>query len=389
MSLAHFNAFLLDVQTLKSGSRFYHPTVNLDPNSYWQTSLMGLIQHLQANINGGPMTLNAAMQHLQNRNDARLPKYMPAIERLVQVWGTANPYPAIPGVRNERREKALFNFANILQHVPAPLRPTWQALEQHNANAFGFGAALGPGYIHRVVLGLGNNLDITARSLLLNAGLAPPCPGIVDSHYIAKLRLTRGDLRAMSGRSILDVGCGGAIFRSEMAALYGCATDGIDLHSAHVGGAVNEGKRRYVASMLYLKMLKDLGTLQVHAPIPAWSESLIERIVANFPAILNHYQANLPHQGDLLNNFTATAQAIRAAGWDYSVTMFVLCYFNGAQQTTAVDGMCDVTNRVVHLHSGTVHGLAQPLIYNAGTITANHAGAQIQIIDTETHRIRM
>jgi hypothetical protein len=64
---------------------------------------------------------------------------------------SANPHPAIPVGRDERREKALHNFARALLTIPAGIPPpTWQNLEGNVGNAFAFGAALGSGYILRI-----------------------------------------------------------------------------------------------------------------------------------------------------------------------------------------------------------------------------------------------
>jgi len=395
MSLAHFNAFGADVVAIKRGSRFYRPTMNLADRMGPETSIMGLIRHLQAvNMAGPPLTIAAAMSHLTNAADSRVAKYMPAIERLVRVWGTAAPYPAIPPGRDVPREKALHNFALALLTVPPGLgQPTWQDLEGHGhlGNAFAFGAHVAPqGYIAQIPNPGGGLIQITARSLLLGAGLTPPNNGNgpVNNSYSEKLQLTEADVRMMRGRAVLDVGCGGAFFRAEMATLFGCTTHGIDL-TALPPAAVVEGRRRYMWSMLYLKMLKDRNLLQATATVAGWAPDYIDRIIVNLPGILNHYQANLPHVGDLLNNLNATATNIRGGGWDYSVTLFVLCYFNQAQQDTAVDAMCGVTNRTVFLYNGMVPLPSADLIYNQGTITANHPGCAIQALDAKTHRIRM
>jgi hypothetical protein len=191
----------------------------------------------------------------------------------------------------------------------------------------------------------------------------------------------------MRGGSVLDVGCGGAFFLAEMATLFGCQSNGIDLNQVP-GPAITEGRRRYVWSMLYLKMLKDRNLLPSVSPVTGWGVDFIDRIIANLPGILNYYQNNTPQVGDLLNNFQATANGIRAGGWDYSVTMFVLCYFSPGQQTTAVDAMCGVTNRMVLLYSGIAQG-AGNLTYNQGTITTNYQGCAIQVLNATTHRIRI
>lgn len=391
MSLAQLQAFMADLDAIKSGSRFYHPTVNYGDRFGRDSSVANLVRHLTANPNSAAMTLADAMGHLSNPDDTRLKKYMPAIERLVRVWGTAQPYPnpvAIPASTPDR-DTALFNFARAIRRIqPAHIRPSWQDLESPDGqpkDAYRFGIALGPGYIQRIQLGGGNNLDITARSLLLGAGLAPQLP-LNDTGYIGNLKLTLAHLEAMKGGSVLDVGCGGAFFGAEMHVLFSCNANGIDLHPLQAP-AIAEGQRRYVRSMLYLKMLRDRRQLPQVAEVPRWAFNYIDRIIDNLPQILQFYGNNPPAQGDLLNNFNATALAIRPGRWSHSVTMNVLCYLNAAQQTTAVNAMCGVTTRRIHLYNGSGSVPTTSLGYDQQAIRRNYHGCVITQVNPRTHRI--
>ena len=391
MSQVHLNAFIADVIALKAGSRFDRPSINIDDKYGWHTSVKGLIDHLRANFVGAaPMQLFDAVQRCGNPHDERLIKYMPAIERLVSVWGTHNAYPAIPAVTDNLRAKAMFNFVKALAPLPPALRPNWGDLDTRANDSAGFGMHLGRPYLHRVITPGQPALDMTARGLLLRAGLAPQDGLSRDGGYIEKLGLTQNELSTMNGRSILDVACGGAIFLAEMGILFNCATTGIDFNAAHVAAAILEGQRRYVKSMLYLKMLKDRNML-ANAPIPPWSASLIDRIIPQLNPIINYYNANQPVQGNILHaGFTAAALAIQAGGWDYTTCMYLLCYFNQADQTTAVQNMCSVTNRTVFLFNGI--GSVVPslnLIYNQAAIQAAFPNCHINVIDAQTHRIGM
>jgi hypothetical protein len=105
------------------------------------------------------------------------------------------------------------------------------------------------------------NLDITARRL------TPLHNGIVPNTYSQRWRLTEADLRRKRTHSVLDVGCGGAFFLTEMASLFGCLTNGIDLN-ALPPGCHSRRSKTYLWSMLYLKMLKNRNLLPVVSPSP-------------------------------------------------------------------------------------------------------------------------
>jgi hypothetical protein len=386
MSLAHLNAFKADVDAIKSGSRFYHPTVNYGDRFGRESSVANLVTYLNVNLHAS-LGLVEAMERAGNPDDTRLKKYMPAIERLVRVWGTAANYPAIPPTADPDRDTALFNFARAIRRLMPPERPSWLNLEDPATglprDSVAFGAAFGPGYLDRIRLADGSGADITARSLLLAAGLVPQPPGN-PTGYIANLGLTLKELEAMKNGSVLDVGCGAAFFCAEMRALFGCQANGMDLHPV-TGIAINNAKKRYVKAMLYLKMLRDRRRLPQDAEVPAWAFNLIDRIVENLPEILREYDSHTPAAGDLLHNFATTARGIRQGGWSHSVTVNVLGYFDAAQQTTAVDALCTVTGRRVHVNAGG--GALRRLDYDQQTIRGNHPGCVITPITERTHRI--
>jgi hypothetical protein len=121
------------------------------------------------------------------------------------------------------------------------------------------------------------NLDITARRL------TPLHNGIVPNTYSQRWRLTEADLRRKRTHSVLDVGCGGAFFLTEMASLFGCLTNGIDLN-ALPPGCHSRRSKTYLWSMLYLKMLKNRNLLPGGVPVTGWAVDYIDRIIANLPA---------------------------------------------------------------------------------------------------------
>ncbi len=386
MSQAHLDAFKADVEAIKSGSRlFYRPTVNYGDRFGRDSSVANLVTHLSGALAGPSMGLVEAVAFADNPDDTRLKKYMPAIERLARVWGTAAPYPAISAPDSDR-DTALFNFVRASRRLAAPSRPLWRDLEDQATgqpiHCVPFGMALGPGYVDRVHLD-GGDVDITARSLLLAAGLAPQPPNNA-SGYIANLGLSLQDLRAMKNGSVLDVGCGAAFFCAEMRALFSCEANGIDLIPL-TGNAKDNAKRRYVRSMLYLKMLRDRRRLPQEAEVPAWAFNLIDEISENLPQILHEFDNHPPATGDLLQNFVATAGGIRLGGWSQSVTVNLLGYFDAAQQTAAVDALCTVTNQRIHLNSGG--GAMFQLAYDQQAIRNNHPRCVITALTERTHRI--
>jgi hypothetical protein len=146
------------------------------------------------------------------------------------------------------------------------LRPNRSDQDTRAADSDGFGMHLGPGYLHRVVNPGHAPLDITARSLLLRAGLAPQVVFRLDRGYIEKLGLTKNEL---------------------------------------------------------------------------------------------------------------------------TTCMYLLCYFNAANQTIAVQNMCSVTNRTVFLFNGLGAVASANLIYDQAAILAAFPNCHIDVIDAQTHRIRM
>lgn len=244
----------------------------------------------------------------------------------------------------------------------------------------GIRACTGTGYLHRVAIPGQAPLDITSRGLLLKAGLAPPSPIGTDNGYIASLDLSKEDLDRMQGNSILDVGCGAAIFRAEMEVLYACDTTGIDLNHAHIPAAVANGQSRYIQSTLYLKMMKDKGVLP-RTSVPAWSSGIIDRQIVEMQNIVQVFADNLPGNGNVFD-----LGALRKT-WNFTVCMFLLCYFDADQQTDAVLNMCSVTTRRVMLHSGQGSVISPRLIYDQAQVRAGFPGCQIVVKDERTHHI--
>jgi SAM-dependent methyltransferase len=331
------------------------------------------------------MTALEARQHCANQFDPRLSKYNPALERLTSVWGRGahRVYPqAIGFVHGAHHLNALAqqNFNLLVNNAPVNLRPTYISLEQHDDDPWAFSNTLGPGYLQRVVVPGQAPLDITSRGLLLKAGLTPPSPAGTDNGYIASLHLSNDDLTRMQGNSILDVGCGAAIFRAEMEALYGCETTGIDPNHGHIGGAVVNGQSRYVKSTFYLKMMKDKGVLQ-RTTVPPWASGLIDRQIVEIQNVLSAFENNLPVNGDVFN------LAAQRRTWNFTVCMFLLCYFDADQQTEAVLNMCSVTKKTVFLHSGQGLVLTPRLIYDQAQVRQGFPGCNIVVKDERTHHI--
>jgi SAM-dependent methyltransferase len=377
MSQQHLQGFLADIRTI-------NPQININDTFGTRTSLSGLITHLQATVNAPvQMTAFEARQHCANPVDPRLGKYVAAIDRLTLVWGRGahRIYPQaigfVPAV-NHLNTKAQQNFVLDVQNAPVNLRPNYVDLERYDDDPWGFAHALGPGYLARVVVPGQAPLDITSRGLLLKAGLAPPSPIGSDNGYIASLDLSKEDLDRMQGNSVLDVGCGAAIFRAEMEVLCACETTGIDLNHAHIPAAVANGQSRYIQSTLYLKMMKDKGVLP-RTSVPAWSSGIIDRQIVEMQNIVNAFADNLPGNGNVFDLATLRRT------WNFTVCMFLLCYFDADQQTEAVLNMCSVTTRRVMLHSGQGAVISPRLLYDQAQVRAGFPGCQIVVKNERTH----
>lgn len=385
MTQVHLDGFRADVERI-------NPDFTLAGGLFSKSSsLRELFEHLQATVNA-PLALHEfdAVRLCRNPADARIQKYRPAIKRLVSVWGRGahRNYPAADGfvfTSWADRQRAQGRFNAQVNNAPANLRPAWALLEQYDLNPFGFNVNLGPGYLHRYQNAQQENVDITARSLLLKAGLTPPIPGSTDNGYIARLELGLDDIQNMANRSIMDVGCGAAIFGAEMATLYNSTVVGIDLNPDEIQPAIQEGKRRYVRSMFYVKMLKDMGALS-RSRIPAGAVPLIETLVTNLNAILAAY--DVPEEGDVFD-LAATAQTTGIAQYDYAVSLNLLCYFDAAQQRDAVSSICSMATRAVYLFSGFGYVLPNPrLNYDVDWIQNQHNCVVNEVNDT-THHIQM
>ena len=81
MSQQHLQGFLADIRTI-------NPGININNFFGTRTSLAGLITHLENTVLAPmPMTLFDARRHCANPLDQRLNKYIPAVQRLILVWG--------------------------------------------------------------------------------------------------------------------------------------------------------------------------------------------------------------------------------------------------------------------------------------------------------------
>jgi hypothetical protein len=354
MSQEKLNAFLADLKRV-------NPRITLKWYGGKVTSIKGLIDYLQNTMNNPTkMTRAVALSHCAKPADPRLTKYHGAVDRLTSVWGWTDDEIA-----------ALGKFENIADTDGI----SWDDLNYED-KPFLFGARLGSGYV-----GKSGGFDITSRSLLLKAGLAPPVGGMADNCYIDRLELTMTELTAMQGKSILDVGCGAAMFRAEMEALYSCTTTGIDLHASITNAISQEVTNRYRKSMLYLKLKKELNTLS-ETTVPQWSGPLIDQLIQNLPHTINCFTNNPPRQDDVFQLSTTNQR------YDFCVSMFLLGYFDAAEQTNAVTNMCAVTNTAIYLHSGVSPHLA-PLIYDKAAIQTAYPNAIITVKNDHTHHIQM
>lgn len=362
--------------------------INIDRNWGTRTSVEALIQHLQATV-GNPqqMTVLQAVQRCGNANDERIRKYLPAIQRLVSVWGHgADNYPAATGALATTASENFYRYRRLL---PDADRFDYEGLLRSSTNAMAFGLRTAPqGYVHRIPNPHGaGNLDITSRGLVLRSGLVPEANGSGDRGYITRLQLTATDLDNMRNRSIADVGCGAAVFRAEMETLYGCATTGLDISHVQIALANAEVRRRYIRSILYLKMLVDTNRLNVVTLTAANHGPLITRLADNLVQTLTAYTNNLPIAGDIFN-MPAAVIVHANQRWDYVVTMYLLCYFTAIQQTQAVINMCGAATRAVYIYNGSGNAVqTQNLIYSQPQVMVAFPHCRIVVKDAATHHI--
>jgi hypothetical protein len=372
MSEEQLDNFLADLRTI-------NPKINIDRRIGRKTSALGLITHLRNTVSK-PKPIPGvfeARRYCSNPHDARLNKYVPAFRRLIAVWGHGNDHYPNADVRI-----AQFNYEQLSGNAPKDVDPLpFEELQAYENNAYAFRGTKDCTYLKALTLDDGERLDITARSLLLSAGLYPPAEGHSDNGYVSKLKFTSDDLKRMEGHSILDVACGAAMFRAEMEALFGCQTTGLDLNAAHIDAeAITAGKQRYTNSMLYLKYLSDVGKFHEGTVSPEW-DWLIDRAVWKLPKILRLYAKNPPQTGDV---FSLAEDGNR---WDYVTSTYLLCYFNEERQTEAIRNMCSAARRAVFVTSGGGRTQFPKLIYDQAEIRSEFPKCRIEIKSAETHHI--
>lgn len=372
VSKKHLKKFLADLRTV-------NPKINIDRRIGRKTSALGLINHLRASADAPRpiQSVFAAKSYCSNPQSARLKKYERAIGRLVSVWGRGNDkYPF------QELEFAERNHERLLGGIPADVgKPAFNEIQVFEDEPFLLTAEVPTTYLKTLKMDNGSRLDITARSLLLGAGLVPPLQLHPDG-YLSKLRLSPDYLNTMAGHSVLDLACGGAVFRAEMEVLFDCETTGLDLNAGYIDHeALNAGKERYTKSMLYLKMLSTLNKLQ-SVDLPAQCEWLIDSAVENFSGILTRYADNPPEEGDVFE------LANDHRRWDYVTSTFLLCYFDRKQQTDAILNMCSVARRAVFVSTGGARAtLSADLNYDEAAIRSAFPKCRIDVKSPEAHHI--
>jgi len=385
MCQKHLQGFLDDALSI-------NPRINIDGKIGRPSSLLGLVAQLRNTV-GTPrqITFDAAVQLCANRGqDPRVQKYHPAIGRLVKVWGRGPHLPYPPPRDPAKDQSAKAKFDQYVANINAALRPNYETdLHAYEENVFGFQDSLGRAYLEQKGAGA-NRVDITARSLLLKSGLGPPEAGEANSGYWDSLQLSANDLGNMRNKTILDVGCGGAIFGAEMEVLYNCKTTSVDLHSHEMSpGAKQDAKKRYVKSTLYLEMIYEKGLLWRTSLRPE-SVLILGDQARPLQSIIDAYQDNPPKQGDVFKLAEARTTHHRGESWDVIVCMYLLCYFDPGQQTQAVLSMCGVLKRPgsIFLHSGKSGRLLTPrLAYDQDAVRALRA--TIDVKDEATHHIHL
>jgi len=383
MTQTHVDAFIQDLQSI-------NPDIRLGSGWFKKaSSITGLVTHLRNTV-GFPaeMSVFDAQRLTGNPGDPRLAKYRPAIERLTQVWGRGahRVYPSVfvPTTTQAARTRARLAFAQHVQKIPPDLRPSFDDLGRYDTDSFLFGANAGPRYLRQVTIA-GQRVDITARSLFLAAGLLPPDPVQTDHSYSRQLELTPGLLTSMAGRSILDIGCGAAMFGAEMAALYGCTYKMIDLNASHILLAMRAARARYASSMLYLQMLADENNLGIANTDAARAPEILQ-CIQNCASIFTHYNYNPPRPGDIFDLGKVKA-SYGGGGWDYTVCAYLFCYFTPAQQTAALKEILKVTNQKVLLFNGLGSVLTNRLYYDTASVMSAFPNITIDVKNERLHHI--
>jgi hypothetical protein len=116
--------------------------------------------------------------------------------------------------------------------------------------------------------------------------------------------------------------------------------------------------------------------------VPLWASGILDRQVLEMQNILQAYEHNPPIDGDVF-------KLGEKPNWDFTVCMFLLCYFDAEQQTNAVLSMCEATKEAVYLYSGQGAVLTPRLVYDQAQVRARFPGVNIVILDDRTHHIML
>lgn len=183
--------------------------------------------------------------------------------------------------------------------------------------------------------------QITARSLLFGRFLKINDPSNQVSYgpdnYVSCLGFTVDNLHALTGRKLLDVGCGDSIFPAEAKAMFDINVEGIDLNAVADLDAKKGVFKQYVKNLIFTKYIREVR--RGMAPLGDHDVRLKVKSEQHIHNIHQNYLASSPKKGDA----TDLRKHYKDNEFDGVVSSWLLMYLDEEKATQALREMVRVT----------------------------------------------
>ena len=184
--------------------------------------------------------------------------------------------------------------------------------------------------------GFGNGAgNITARSLLLGRFTATTDLLYGADNYRVCLGLDTAQLQALSGKKVLDVGCGDSIFPAEAHALFNIDVQGVDLHAQDDDTAKDAVFSQYVKNLVFTQYIAKVRRME--PPDGVGQAVLRLTCLQNLNSTRCRYMGSSPTTGDATHLQHADNQ------FDCALSSWTFMYLSNEQAVQALQEMVRVT----------------------------------------------
>ena len=177
--------------------------------------------------------------------------------------------------------------------------------------------------------------NVTARSLLLGRFMGLDDLLYGPDSYSSCLGLTLSDLFELSGKQLLDIGCGDSLFPAEAKSLFNITVKGIDLHAVVARDAKEKIFKQYVKNLLFSRYLRKVRNFEVRGT--QGTEPLQDMLHWGLQKTYENYLNFKPEKGD------AVALPYKDNQFDSAVSNWLFMYLTEEQATLALREMVRVT----------------------------------------------